>query len=233
MKKNLIGLIIADILCIAFAVYGVLSQYEIILAIGLSCSFLLTVFIPVLWCRGNKKQRITQREDALLAWQYSYEEIDRIATMEGRKTRKASIGISILLFICIAIIFAPFIVITKNQNTRAILLIIGVIAALLPFFSIFIAPAVTMAAIRKTPSMTIVGRDYILMNNRYLGINDRASLKIRDVQTQQTPEGMNLVVTYNFRMKYGNCMDYPVMIPVPRGREIEAEIFKDTYKVTT
>ncbi len=218
---------------IAF-VCGIIADLDILFGVGLAEAFLSLILIPVLYLRAKKRRRIFARQDALLIWQYEPNETEHIAAAEAKKVRKSSVGLSILACVCLMIIFAPFIVIIEESSTKELLLYIGIIAALLPFTSLYIAPAYTARQITKAPSVTVIGRDYILINNRYIGINDRASLTLVDaaVKTGSRAYGGShaLYLTYTFLMKYGNIMHFTVEVPIPGSRKTEAADFAESIK---
>lgn len=220
-------LIFITVISAGGAVYGGITGREGLLAAGLTIAFLSGIFAPIIHIRARKKARIRDRQDALLIWYYSLNEAARIAEQEAKKTRKSSIAISILMCICLIIIFLPFTVITQAPENRFLIIYIGAIVALLPFTSVFLAPMYTANQILKQPSVTIIGRDYILVNNRYIGINDRAELTLKGAAVKLSPDGTGVLsLDYTFKMRYGH-MHYTAGVPIPQGRIAEAEQFKD------
>ena len=138
---------------------------------------------------------------------------------------------SILLSICLAIIFAPFVALADSEGLRILFIVIGAAAVVLPYLSIWLAPAYTAAQIRKTPCLTIVGLDYILVCNRYIGINDRMDLKLKTAGVTTRDGGFEvLVLVYTFRGRYGGRIDITVEAPIPRGRTEEAGRFTENRK---
>jgi hypothetical protein len=213
------------------AVYGGVSVNEACLAIGLVVAFMALLFAPVIHIRAKKRQRLFERQGALLVWEYSQSEAERIAAREAKKTKKTSIQLSVVAAVCLAIIFAPFVALSETQATRYLLLGLGIAAVILPFTSIYFAPAYTVSLIKKIPSVSIIGRDYILMNNRYLGINDRADLRLVHAAVKPGADGEEcLTLTYKFRMKYGNPISFPVNVPIPGGRNDQAKQFSEWLK---
>jgi hypothetical protein len=216
---------------VIITVYGVIADIGILAGVGLADAFTSLIFIPVIAVHSKKRHRISARRDALLVWQYASYEAEEIAAREAKKIRRTSRGLSVLASISLMVIFAPFTIILENPETKKLLLYIGMIAALLPFTSLYIAPAVTVRQIKKAPTVTIIGRDYILLNNRYIGINDRAELTLVEAEVKKSAlvedEGKRsaLFVTYTFRMKYGNIMHFTVEVPIPNGRQAEATEF--------
>jgi hypothetical protein len=133
------------------------------------------------------------------------------------------------------VIFAPFPVIIEDPATKQLLLYIGIAAALLPFTSLLIAPAYTSRQITRDLSVTVIGRDYVLLNNRYIGINDRTSLTLVDAEIKMggdtTTGGVtSLFLTYTFTMKYGNIMHITAEVPIPGSRTMEAHRFVENMK---
>ena len=231
MPKNIVAMIVIAALGAIAAVYGGVSGSGAFLAAGLAVAFLLLVFIPVFYIRAKKRRRLFSRQDALLVWNYAPHEAERIAKREAGKTRRQSVRLSILASVCLAIIFAPFIVITESAGTRLLLLCIGIAAMLLPFISVAAAPSYTAAQIKKIPSVTIIGRDYILLNNRYIGINDRGGLMLVSAEVRAGDSGIAaLLLTYTFLMRYGNVIHYTVEAPVPWGRNDEAMQFAESLR---
>lgn len=220
-------LIIIAVISAGAAVYGGTTGGEGLLAAGLSIAFLSGIFAPIIHIRARKKARIRERQDALLIWRYGIQETDCIAEREAKKTRKSSISISILMCVCFIIIFLPFAVIIQAPENRFLIIYIGAIVALLPFISVYLAPMYTANQIRKQPSVTVIGRDYIIINNRYIGINDRAELTLKGAAIKPNPDGTGvLTLDYMFRMRYGH-MHYKADVPIPQGRVAEAEQFRD------
>lgn len=220
-------------------VYGLMAEMNILFALGLTDAFLSLILIPVLSIRNKKKRRILARRDTLLVWQYASYEAAHIATLEAKKTRKTSLKLSVLACICLAVIFAPFTVIIEEAATKELILYIGIAAALLPFSSLYIAPAYTIRQITRVPSVTVIGRDYILLNNRYIGINDRTSLTLVDAEIKRGAGSKasasyinTLYLTYTFTMKYGTIMHFTVEVPIPGNRTAEAQRLIDNLKQT-
>jgi hypothetical protein len=231
MPKHITALIAVSVLSTIAAVYGGVAGREGYLAIGLAAAFLSLIFIPVFYIRAKKRRRLYARQDALLVWDYAPSEAERIAAREAIRIRKTSIRLSILVSVCMAIIFAPFVALAETPLARYLLLYIGVISVLLPFSSVYIAPAYTVSLIKRVPSLTIVGRDYILINNRYVGINDRAELKLVSAGVKHGGDGEEILqLTYKFRMKYGNPISFPVDIPIPWGRSEQAVQFAERHR---
>lgn len=225
MHDHPIALYAVEALFAAVAVYGGVTGSDAYLAVGLGCAFVLAVFIPVYYLRLAKKRRITGRTDALLCWEYSHREADIAAAQQAKEVRRSSRGLVILMCVCVGIIFAPFVVITPDHDVRTLLLWIAIPVTLSPLLALLIAPAVVSSTVRRPPCVTLVGRDYILLTNRYLGVNDRFGLQLAEAAIQDAPSGPRLRVIYTFQMKYGRCIPFPVVIPIPRGQEEEAAAF--------
>jgi hypothetical protein len=230
----LIGTAVLGLIAIVF---GVRADLNILLALGIADTFISLILIPVFYSRAKKKRWIYARRDALLVWQYAPFEAAHIAERVAKDIRKTSLKLSILVSICMAVIFAPFTVILEDAAAKELILYISITAVLLPFSSLLIAPAYTTHKITKDPSLTVIGRDYILLNNRYIGINDRASLMLTDSEVRtggnaETGSFTSLYLTYTFRMRYGNIMHFPVEVPIPGSRTMEAHRFVETMKLT-
>jgi hypothetical protein len=241
-----IGLLIGSAVLGALAIiFGLVSDTNILFALGLADTFLSLLLIPVFVTRDKKRARISLREDALLVFQYSADEAARIAAVEAKKTRTSSIKLSILACICLAVIFAPFPVILENQIARELVFTIGIVVAVVPFLSLVLAAFSVVRQITKEPSVTVVGRDYILLTNRYLGINDRTSLTLVDAEVKaggnayrkkntRKKDGAQgrkaLYLTYTFTMKYGSIMHFTVEVPIPEACAEEARRFAESIK---
>ena len=219
MPKHIIAFIVVAALGAAATVYGGVCGSDAALGVGLPVGFLSLLFIPILYVRANKRRRLFARQDALLVWDYAPYEAERIAAGEARKTRKTSVQLSVLMAVCLAILFAPFIFFVEiPQSARQLLMIIGPVTVLLPFASIYFAPAYTVSQIRRCPCRTIIGPDYILLSNRYIGINDRADLRLVRAEVKHGAGGEEtLQLTYTFKMKYGNPHQLSCRCPDPIG----------------
>jgi hypothetical protein len=230
MPKATTVLIVIASLGAAAALYGIVTGLEASLAAGLALTFIALLMIPVLNQRAKKKRRFMDRRDALLVWEYAAYETQAIAADAVKKVRKTSLRLSISFSVCLAIIFTPFVALTKTGEVRFLILFIGILAVLLPFSSLCFAPAYTSSLIRRIPSLSIIGRDYILMNNRYLGINDRADLKLKTASVVTRGGGAVLTLVYTFRAKYGGRIEHIVEVPIPGGRLDEAKRFADSHQ---
>ena len=230
----LIGTAAAGVIAVVF---GLVSDIQLLFALGLADVFLSLILIPVFYMRGKKRRRILDRQDALLVWEYASYEAAHIAALEAKKTRKSSVKLSIVACVCLSVIFTPFTVIIENAAAKELILYIGIAAAVLPFTSLYIAPACTVRQITRLPSVTVIGYDYILLNNRYIGINDRPSLTLVDAEIKSGAGSKAaaryikvLSLTYTFTMKYGSIMHFTVDVPIPANGTVEAQRFVENLK---
>jgi hypothetical protein len=220
-------LAVAAAVCAAAAIYGGIAGVELLLGIGAAAGFLCLIFIPVTHARTVKTQRIRQRDDALIVFDYARGEVDEIVSAQRRIALKKSRSLSILFSICIAVIFAPFCVITRQSGDGQTLWIIAVICIVLPWLSLLVGPAAAENRLRRTPCTSVIGRDYILVTNKYHGVNDRHQLTAVETQFQAPRNGGMATLRIRYRFLAMNTPTRTfylwVDVPVPRGREEEAK----------
>ncbi|MHB1314371.1 MAG: hypothetical protein ACYCX2_02660 [Christensenellales bacterium] len=210
----------------AFA--GEAAGNGLFLATGVTVSFLSLLMIPAFYVRDKRVQKIRQKENPIVEWEYSDSEAEDIAQMQMRIIRKQSIRFSLLISICLAVIFLPFYMLSLQENsTLPPMLPVALPFILLPWLSVLIAPSVVAEKVRQRPCVTLIGRDYVLAANRYLGVNDRSRLKAEEFKFSQGSGGAmsTLSVQYSFLAgRYvGSLFRLWVDIPVPHGREEEAK----------
>lgn len=216
------------------AIYGGVSGSEVLLAMGLVVGFISLLLLPVLRQQVTKRRRLADGRDALLVWTYTDSETAGIARREAVKMRKYSFRLSLLFFVCLALMTAIFAEVVQSAEAKRLVLILGAVAAVMPFVSLLLAPAYTTACIRKSPSRTVIGSSYIQVNNRYLGINDRADLKLKTAGVGTTADGAAaLVLVYTFKAKYGGRIPYTLYVPIPQDKIEEARLFAKTKQPTT
>jgi len=225
------------------AIFGGISAFggiignEPVLAIGITlCAFCL-LLMPIRHGRAIKKHKIAQKTAAILVFEYSASEAEGIAQEHKGSVRVLSIRLSLLFSVCFFIIFLPFILIARaSLSDTALLIAIMMMSMILPWFSVFIAPAVTARKIRRQPCVSVIGYDYIYIANRYIGINDRASLQLKRLVTEPDGQGIKLRALYSFlggsryRMIFSKWVDVPVPIHCEQQAREMAERFSKGMK---
>lgn len=210
----------------AAAVFGGAAGDEAMLAVGLSGAFLCLVLMPAFAVRSARKKKILKRQDALVCFEYSASEAEEIAAAARPAVRRQSIKLSVLFSICLAVIFAPFVALSMQPEPQLPpMLPVAAVCVALPWLSVLLAPAFTARTIRNVPCVSVVGRNCILIANRYLGINDRYALEADAVRFEPGKYGgmAKLYVRYRFRAgRVSMTILRWVEAPVPRGREAEA-----------
>jgi uncharacterized membrane protein YjgN (DUF898 family) len=209
------------------AVCGGLSADEPVLGLGIAAAFVCLILIPAFHLRATRLKKISEKENPLIRFEYAPDEINEIATVQRQIVYKKSVKLSVFLSISLAIIFAPFVMFSlQPEPTLPSVLPIAVPCVLLPWISLIIAPYVVEKSIRIRPCISLVGHDYVLIANRYPGVNDRFSLKAERVRYEKGTEGSmgSLGVCYSFKaMRYHTTtISLWVRLPVPHGREEDA-----------
>ena len=210
----------------AVAVYGGATGSEALLGTGLAGALLCLVLIPAYAVRVSRKNKISVRKDGIICFKYSLAEAEEIAAAAKPDIRRRSIRISAALSICLAVIFAPFVLLSLQPGFNAPPLPpIAIPIIILPWASVLIAPAVTVYNIRKAPCVSFVGRNCLLITNRYMGINDRCALEADAVRFEAGKDGNLATLQVRYRYRAGRVptkIQHWVKVPVPRGREAEA-----------
>ena len=226
MSTGIKVLIILTIGFIAVAIYGGVSGNEAMLGTGAGGALLCLALMPALALRASRRRKIRERQDAYVCFEYSTAEAKKIAAAAKRSVRKTSIRVSVLLSICLAVIFVPFVVFSLEPGSALpSIWPIAVVCAALPWLSVPIAPAVVAHTVRSALCVSIVGRNCVLIANRYTGINDRYALEAEAVSFEPGANGgmATLHVRYRFRAgRTPRILRYTVAVPVPTGREAEA-----------
>lgn len=230
MRKSVVILGICVLLCVVAAVYAGTMGIEILLGSAVAVGFLCLVFIPVFYAREGKVKKIKEKTDALIVFEYMRSEVEEIVKTQRRIARKKSRSLSILFSICLAVIFIPFCVISAQEGgDYTSLIVIAFISILIPWLSLIITPAAAESRIRRTVCTSVVGPDYILIANQYLGINDRYSMRAVETTFVPSKDGMMAQLKVLYRFKGGRTMrefDKWVHVPVPSGRENDAKELK-------
>jgi len=211
----------------AAAVYGGITGKEVLIGAGAAGALLGLALASGIALRAKRRKQIAQQSDLLARFEYSTAEADEIATAAIPDVRKRSVRLSILFSICFAVIFTPFIFITAEKGSvPSALLWAAAGCIVLPWFSLAIAPAVTAHTIRKSPCVSIIGRNCVLIANRYSGLNDRHALTAEEASVIPGKNGRMAVLRVRYRFRAGRVpvqLRQWVEVPVPRGRETEAE----------
>lgn len=226
MTLSIMLLIIITIGFAAVAVYGGVSGSEALLAVGLAGAFLCLLLIPAFAVRASRRRKIREREDGLICFGYSFAEAEEIAAAVKPDIRRRSVRISAALSICIGVIFLPFILFSlQHDSGLPPMLPIAIPIAVLPWFSVLIAPEATASSIRKAPCVSFVGRNCVLITNRYMGINDRYALEADAMRFEPGKNGAMATLHVRYRYRAGRMpakIQHWVRVPVPRGREKDA-----------
>jgi hypothetical protein len=165
----------------------------------------------------------------LIRFDYEPREIEEIVSEQRKLIFKKSVRLSVLFSICLTIIFLPFVLFSMEPDSQLPpMLPIALPCVLLPWLSLIIAPYVVNTAIRIRPCVSLVGRDYVLIANRYHGVNDRYELTADRIRFENGKDGKmaSLCVRYSFkamRTAIPRTFSLWVKIPVPHGRKSDAK----------
>ena len=221
---------IAETAFAAATVYGGVTGKEVFLGAGAAGLLLGFVLAPGIAMRAKRRQQLAQQYGLLARFEYSIAETEEIAAAVIPDVRKRSVRLSILFSVCFVIIFTPFIIISAEKgNVPPALVCTAAVCVVLPWLSLAIAPAVTVRTIRNYPCVSIIGRNCVLIANRYSGLNDRYALTAEDAIFVPGKDGGMAVLRVCYRFRAGRVpvqIRQWVEVPVPRGRETEAEALK-------
>ena len=124
--------------------------------------------------------------------------------------------------------FAPFSASLMQADPTSPVWAVWVSLALMPVAGALLAPHLAAARIRRSPCISAVGADYILIANRYPGINDYNKLKIAYADFLPAEQGkmrwMQLIYSY-VAMRSPTKIQKVVDVPVPYDKAAEAEAF--------
>jgi hypothetical protein len=205
---------------------GLIADREEMIAAGAAAAFLFLLLVPAFGLRAGRVEKIRARQGALLAWEYAPCEIGEIVRTQRRAIRKTSVSIALLMCVCLVVIFVPFVVLSMQEDSGLPpMLPVALPVVLLPWLAVPVVPAVVARKIRRYPCVTLVGPDYILVANRYLGINDRHDLTAVETRYEPSPDGGMATLRVRYRFKVGRVTTLIhrwVDVPVPHGREREA-----------
>lgn len=230
--KNRVPVLAAlAIIFVGLAVCGGISANEPMLGLGIAAAFLCLLLIPAFHLRAARLKKISQKENPLIRFEYASHEIDEIAAVQRQAVFKKSVRLSILFSLCFAILFTPFVLMSMEPNSELPpMLPFAVACVVLPWLSLIIAPKVVENAIRTRPCVSLVGRDYVLIANRYQGVNDRLSLTADRIRFENGRDGNMgcLNVRYSFKAfrYHTQTINLWVQIPVPHDREKETTVFR-------
>ncbi len=215
---------------IGLAFYGGLTANEPELGLGIAAAFLCFILMPAFHLRAKRLRKIFEKENVLIRFEYEPSEIEEIAAAQRHATHKKCIRLSVLFSVCLAIIFLPFVLFSMEPDSQLPPMVpIALPGVLLPWLSLFIAPYVVGKTIRSRPCVSLVGRDYVLATNRYLGVNDRHQLHADCIRYEKGKDGQmgTLFVKYSFkamRTAMPSTFSLWVQIPVPYGRENDSAV---------
>ncbi len=230
MKNRLPMLASLVIVFIGLACYGGLSANEPVLGLGIGAAFLCLAAIPAFYLRAQRLRKIVEKENALIRFEYEPGEIEEIAAAQRYAVIKKSKGLSLLFSICFAIIFTPFVLFSMEPESKLPLMLpIALSCVLLPWLSLIVAPYTVSKKIRTRPCISLVGRDYVFVTNRYHGVNDRYALEADFIEFEKGIDGAmsRLRVCYRFKaMRTSRIFKLWVDIPVPHTREDDAMALK-------
>ncbi len=231
-KINLLPWILVVFFCAALTAYGAHTGNGAALASSLSVGTILLFLIPVLHIRNRKIQRVQNKTDLLLCWEYAPFEAEDIAREQYLTARKNSLFVAMLLSVCMAIVFIPLVWHSvRPQSGLPPMLPYMIAAILLPCLGVPLVPAIVANRIRRSPCITFIGRDYVLIANRYIGLNDRYKLNLERAEIDVVDgKRMRLHVQYSFKGGRTLRTFYKwVDIPVPYGKEQEATEFINRF----
>lgn len=219
------------------AFYGGLTANEPVLGLGIAAAFVCLILIPAFHQRAKRLRKIFEKENVLIRFEYEPSEIEEIAAAQRHAMFKKCIRLSVLFSVCLTIIFLPFVLLSMEPDSQLPpMLPIALPCVLLPWLSLIIAPYVVSKTIRARPCISLVGRDYVLVTNRYHGVNDRYQLRADAVRFENGKGGRmgTLFVKYSFkamRTALPSTFSLWVNIPVPYGREKDAAVLNMEKRV--
>lgn len=208
---------------IAYAVWK--GREEIVLP-GLLPAVILALGLIIYTVRNRQLNKIQRREGLLLRFEYNAQEAEEIIAHELPKFKKASYGLALLFGVCLLVIAIPFAQAMQRNDPNAPVWAVYACAVLFPILGALYAPQVLKRKIRKNPCVTAVGMDYILIANRYPGINDYSKLILNHVSFSKEEPGCmrRLRLDYSFlAMKNAARIPKSVEVYVPYGKLREAE----------
>jgi|GEM_PF-2833668 len=227
--KNRLPLLAAMAIAFAgLAFYGGLTANEPVLGIGIAAAFVCIVLMPAFHLRAKRLRKICEKENVLIRFEYDSSEIKEIAAEQKKLMFRKSTKLSILFSICLTVIFLPFVLFSMEPDSELPpMLPVALTCVLLPWLSIIIASYVVSRIIQARPCVSLVGRDYVLIANRYHGVNDRYQLHADRIRFEKGKSGKMgcLCVRYSFkamRTAMPRTFSLWVQIPVPHGRENDA-----------
>lgn len=231
-KIRLLPWIAGLLICAALAIYSAGLGNWALFASSMTVGTVLLFLLPALYARNRKIQKVQDQTGLLLHFEYPSYQREDIAQEQFLAVRKTSFRVALLLCFCMAVVFAPLVWHSMQpQSGLSPMLPYMIAAMLLPFVAVPLAPAMVANSIRRSPCMTYVGRDYVVVANRYIGLNDRYKLNAQRATIHSgSGQRMRLRVQYSFLAgrtirTYFRWVD----IPVPYGKEREALHFVETF----
>jgi uncharacterized membrane protein HdeD (DUF308 family) len=216
------------IACVLPIVYAIVKRREEYVLWGLIPAVILGLALLVYMVRSRQFEKILRREGHLLHFEYTSMEAEEVIDHELPKFKKASRGLALLFGVCLLVIAIPFAQLMQKNSPDSPVWAVYACAALVPVLGALYAPRVLKRRIRKSPCATCVGMDYILIANRYPGINDYGKLKLDCASFMKTEPGTMrwMRLDYSFvAMKNATRIQKSVEVPVPRDQTAGAESF--------
>lgn len=214
--------------CAFPVVYAAAAGREEYVLFGVIPAVILMLFLIVYKVRSRQFEKILRREGHLLYFEYTSDEAEEIIGHELPKFKKASYGLALLFGVCLLVIAVPFAQAVQSGGPNPPVWAVYACAVLVPMLGALYAPRALARKIRKYPCVTCVGMDYILIANRYPGINDYGKLKLDCASFMKAEPGTMrwLRLDYSFvAMKNATRIQKSVEVPVPRDQIAGAESF--------
>jgi hypothetical protein len=214
--------------------YAAATGQEEYVLLGLTPALFLALGLLVFKVRSRQFEKILRREGHLLYFEYSLEETEEIIGHELPKFKKASCGLALLFGVCLLVIAVPFAQAMQSSDPNSPAWAAYACAVLVPILGALCAPMLLKRKIRKYPCVTAVGMDYILIANRYPGINDYGKLKLNHASFSKTEPGamLRLRLDYSFvAMKNATRISKSVEVPVPYDKTADAESFVRKFSI--
>lgn len=214
--------------CVLPIVYAAIIDQEEFVLLGLIPAVFLVIALIVFKVRSRQFEKILRKEAHLLYFEYNSGEVEEIINHELPKLKKASYILALLFGICLLIIAVPLSLMMQKNDPSSPVWEVYASTMLIPALGVFFAKQAVARKVRKTPCVTAVGPDYILIANRYPGINDYGKLKLDHASFSKSEPGAMrwLRLDYSFvAMKNATRIQKSVEVPVPHDKAAEADYF--------
>jgi hypothetical protein len=209
-------------------IYAFITGQEEFILFGLIPAVFLVIALIVFKVRSRQFEKILRREGHLLYFEYDSGEVEEIIALGLPRFIKRSYPLALLFGVCLLTISVPFALIIQKNDPSSPVWAVYASTMLIPALGIFFAKQAVARKVRKTPCVTAVGPDYILIANRYPGINDYGKLKLDHASFSKSEPGSMrwLRLDYSFvAMKNATRIQKSVEVPVPRDKAAEADYF--------